>query len=171
VAEARSWGLVNVVLGVVLVALVAATAFFVSQGPGQDPGRVSAQRVSDEYAALTAAAGREAQAFLTVDYRHLDPTARAVLAGATGRFRTEYAKGLVHLRAAARHSRARSTGRVRVLGIGQLDARSAVVYVAADSTVSNTSTGHEPQPRYYRLRMDMKRVHGAWRTADLSFVS
>jgi Mce-associated membrane protein len=162
--------LVNAVLGVVLVALVAATAFFVSQAPGQDPGRASARRVSDEYAALTAAAGREARAFLTVDYRHLDPTTKTVLAGATGRFRAEYARSLVHLRAAARQSRARSTGRVRAVGVGQLDARSAVVYVAADSAVSNASTGHEPQQRYYRLRLDMRHVNGAWRTADLRFV-
>lgn len=169
--EARSWGLVNAVLAVVLVLLVAGAVVLGVTGSRQSPQQASAQAMSDEYAAVTAAARRETEAFLTVDYRNMEPTVKKVLAGATGAFKKEYAHSEINLRAAATQSKATSRGTVRAVGVGDIRVGSATVYVAADSTVSNKSTGQKPQPRYYRFQLDMTRVKGAWLTSDLQFVS
>lgn len=163
--------LLNVALAVLLVALVAAAVYIGVRGPGADPAAVSAAAVSHEYDDITAAARQETEAFLTVDYKDMDPTVNQVLAGATGQFEKEYEKAEVNLRSAAQQSRATSKGKVRSVGIGDLDGDSAIVYVAADSTVSNKSTGHQPQPRYYRFQLNMTRVGGTWLTANLQFVS
>lgn len=168
---ARSWGLVNVVLAVVLVVLVALVVVVLVGRPGQDPGVAAAASMSREYAAVTAAARKETEAFLSVDYKNMDPTVKTVLAGATGQFKKEYQKAEVNLRAAAHQSKATSTGTVRAVGIVDLGTGSATVYVAADSTVSNDSTGHKPQPRYYRFQLTMTLVKGTWLTSDLQFVS
>ena len=170
-AEPRSWGPVNGVLSVLLVVLVLATVFFAVRGTSEEPGTVAAAAMSRQYGAVTAAARQETEAFLTVDYRHLAPSANRVLAGATGQFKREYQEAEVHLRSAARQSKATSKGTVRAVGIGDLDGDSAIVYVAADSTVSNTSTGHKAEPRYYRLQLQMTKVGGTWLTANLQFVS
>lgn len=163
--------LLNGVLGVLLVALVAGTVVFVVRGPREEPGAAAAAAVSRQYDAITAAARAETTAFLTIDYRHPDPAIERVLHGATGPFKKEYSHAVARLRAAARHSRATSKGTVRAVGIGDLARDSAVVYVAADSTVSNRSTGRAPRPRYYRLQLTMTRVDGRWLTAGLRFVS
>lgn len=170
-SEARSWGLVNAVLAVVLVLLVAGAVVLGVSGAGQSPQEASAAAMSQEYDAVTAAARRETEAFLTVDYRNMAPTVKKVLAGATGAFKKEYARSEVNLRTAAHQSRASSKGTVRAVGIGDIGPSSATVYVAADSTVSNKSTGHKPQPRYYRFQLTMTRVKGTWLTSDLQFVS
>lgn len=163
--------LLNGVLGLLLVALVATPTSVVVREPGEDPGAVSAVAVSHEYDDITAAARQETAAFLSVDYRDLDPAINRVLAGATGRFEKEYRKAEAKLRSSARLSRATSRGKVRSVGIGALDRDSATVYVAADSIVSNTSTGHRPQQRSYRFRLRMTKVGGTWLTADLRVVS
>jgi Mce-associated membrane protein len=165
VADRRSRGRVNGVLGVLLIALVAATVFLLARGPQDSPGTRRARAMSATYEAVTAAARREAEAFLTVDYRDMAPTVHRVLAGATGQLRREYQRAAGELEAAARRSRAVSTGSVRVVGAG-----SAEVYVAADGRVSNTSTGRHAEPRAYRLRLTMTREHGRWLTSDLEFV-
>jgi Mce-associated membrane protein len=41
--------------------------------------------------------------------------------------------------------------------------------VVADSTVSNLNT-KSPQPRHYRLQLDLVRQGSRWLTSDLQFV-
>jgi Mce-associated membrane protein len=163
--------LLNGVLGVLLVALVATAAYVAVRGPAEDREAVPAAAASREYDDIIAAARQETEAFLTVDYKRMDPTVNRVLAGATGQFEKEYRKAEAQLRSDARRSKATSRGRVRAVGIGDLGGDSATVYVAGDGIVSNDSTGHEPQPRYYRFQLNMTKVGGRWLTADLRSVS
>jgi Mce-associated membrane protein len=44
------------------------------------------------------------------------------------------------------------------------------VIVVADSTVSNVNTP-SPQPRHYRIQLDLVRRGDTWLTSDLQFVS
>ena len=46
----------------------------------------------------------------------------------------------------------------------------ATVLVAANSTVTNTSTGSDGQVRYYRLRLELVREDDRWLTSDVQFV-
>ena len=116
------------------------------------------------------AARTEALAFLTVDHADMDPLIDAVLAGATGDFAEQYASQREKLTSEAIRTEATSTAEVVALGVGDLDDDSATVLVAANSTVTNTSTGSEGQVRYYRLRLDLVREDERWLTSNVQFV-
>ncbi|PKH41853.1 hypothetical protein CXG46_08320 [Nocardioides alpinus] len=116
------------------------------------------------------AARTEALAFLTVDHTDMDPLIDAVLAGATGEFKEQYESQREMLASEAVRTEATSAGEVVALGVGDLDDETATVLIAANSTVTNTSTGSEGQVRYYRLRLDLVREDDRWLTSNVQFV-
>lgn len=162
--DARGGRWVIGALAVVLVALLAAAGLLVTSRASVDDGLTTAQRDVAE------AARTEALAFLTVDHDDMDPLIDAVLAGATGDFKEQYESQRAMLTSEAERTEATSTGEVVSLGVGSVDDTSADVVVAANSTVTNTSTGSEPQVRYYRLRLDLVREGDRWLTSNLEFV-
>ena len=119
---------------------------------------------------VAAAARAEAVAFLTVDHEDMDPLIDAVLAGATGVFKEQYESQRERLEREAIRTEATSTAEVVALGVGDHDEDSATVLVAANSTVTNTSTGSEGQVRYYRLRLELVREDDRWLASDVQFV-
>ena len=151
-------------LAVVLLALLIVIGLLVASRAAGDDELAAAQRE------VARAARTEAVAFLTVDHEDMDPLIDAVLAGATGEFAEQYAAQREMLTSEAIRTEATSTGEVVALGVGDLDAESATVLVAANSTVTNTSTGPEGQVRYYRLRLDLVREDGRWLTSNVRFV-
>ena len=150
-------------LSVALVALLVAIGFVATSQDPVDDELTSAQRE------VAAAARTEALAFLTVDHTDMDPLIDAVLAGATGDFAEQYESQRDTLTSEAIRTEATSTGEVVALGVGDLDDDSATVLVAANSTVTNTSTGSNGQVRYYRLRLDLVRRGERWLTSDVQF--
>jgi len=100
----------------------------------------------------------------------MDPLIDAVLAGVTGDFRRQYAEERARLVRRTKRTNAVATGEVVALGVGDLDADSATVLVAANSDVSNTQTGDEPQTRYFRLCLDLVREGEQWLTSNVQFV-
>lgn len=151
-------------LALALVALLVAIGLVVSsRGSVDDDLTASQQQVA-------AAARAEALAFLAVDHTDMDPLVDAVLAGATGDFAEQYAAQRDTLTSEAIRTEATSTGEVVALGVGALKDDSATVLVAANSTVTNTSTGSEGQVRYYRLRLDLVREGERWLTSNVQFV-
>jgi Mce-associated membrane protein len=151
-------------LSLALVALLVAIGVVATSRDAVDDELTAAQRE------VAAAARAEALAFLTVDHTDMDPLIDAVLAGATGDFAEQYASQRDTLTSEAIRTRATSTGEVVALGVGDLDDDSATVLVAANSTVTNKSTGAEGQVRYYRLRLDLVREGGRWLTSNVQFV-
>jgi Mce-associated membrane protein len=151
-------------LAVALVALLVAIGVVVTSQDAVDDDLTSAQREVAEAARV------EALAFLTVDHTDMDPLIDAVLAGATGDFAEQYESQRDTLTSEAIRTEATSTGEVVALGVGDLDDDSATVLVAANSTVTNTSTGSEGQVRYYRLRLDLVREGERWLTSHVEFV-
>ena len=162
--SARGLGVLTWGLGVLLVALVAAIVVVLRSGPAVDEELTADQRE------VAAAARTEALAFLTVDHRNMDPLIDAVLAGATGGFKEQYADQRERLVREAKRTDAISTGEIVALGVGDLDADSATVLVAANSDVSNNRTGEEAQTRYFRLRLDLVRERDRWLTSNVQFV-
>jgi Mce-associated membrane protein len=165
-----SWRVANIVLIVVALILVATTVLFFTKGAAATPGASKAERLSREYKQVSAAAKAETLAFLTVDYKDMDPLIAKVLEGATGNFKTQYNQAKVTLKASAEQSKATSTGKVLTVGISDIDDTDAVVFVAANSQVTNASTKGKPQPRYYRLKLTMLRKGDTWLTSNLQFV-
>ena len=151
-------------LAVALVALLVAIGVVMSSQESVDDDLTAAQRE------VARAASTEALAFLAVDHTDMDPLIDAVLAGATGDFAEQYAAQRERLTSEAVRTEATSTGEVVALGVGELDEDSATVLIAANSTVTNSSTGSEGQVRYYRLRLDLVRDGGRWLTSDVEFV-
>lgn len=165
-----SWRLTNVVLGVLALILLATTVLFITKGASATPGDSRAETLSRAHKQVSKAARDQTLAFLTVDYKEMDPLIDKVLAGATGTFKEQYERAKVNLKASAQDSQATSTGKVLAVGVGDIDDTDAVVFVAADSEVSNTSTKGKPQQRYYRLKLTMIRKGDTWLTSNLQFV-
>lgn len=151
-------------LAAALVALLVAIGVVVASRESVDDDLSAAHRE------VAAAARTEAMAFLTVDHTDMGPLIDAVLAGATGGFAEQYASQRDTLTSEAIRTEATSTAEVVALGVGSLDEDTATVLVAANSTVTNSSTGSEGQVRYYRLRLDLVREGERWLTSNVEFV-
>jgi Mce-associated membrane protein len=162
---------VNLVLIAVALLLVAASCFFFVRAATATTKDSTEVILSKQYAAVTKAAREETLAFLTIDYRNMDKLIDKVIAGAAGTFKTQYSGSRANLKTSTREAQAVSSGAVKGVGIGEIDARTALVFVAADSQVTNKSTKGVAQPRYYRLRLTMVRQGTKWLTSDLQFVS
>ncbi len=115
------------------------------------------------------AATAEVVAFTTLDYRDIEPSVDRVLAGATGEFREQFEASRAQLEQLSTENESVSEGRVLKAGVVSMDEDSATVVVVADSQVTNKSTD-EPQPRHYRLQLDLVLEGDRWLTSDLQFV-
>ncbi|MCW2866077.1 MAG: hypothetical protein JWR20_265 [Marmoricola sp.] len=166
----RSWGTPNAALALLLLALVAVATVVVLRAPATGSGDAEATVVSARQRAVVAAARDEAAAFLTVDHRSTPVLAQRVLAGATGGFARSFRAGLADLTASVARSQATARPTLRAVGVRELSASEATVFVAADAQVSNRRTGGTEQARYYRLELHLVRQDGRWLTSDLSFV-
>jgi Mce-associated membrane protein len=160
--RAGRWAVVG--LSLALAALLVAIGLVATSQDQVDEDLTASQRDVAE------AARTEALAFLRVDHTDMDPLIDAVLAGATGDFAEQYESQRDTLASEAVRTRATSTGEVVALGVGDLDDDSATVLIAANSTVSNRSTGRKGQVRYYRLRLDLVREGERWLTSNVQFV-
>src|SRR3954469_2891823 len=162
----------------VLALLLAAACAAVVISPTAVPGTSEAERANDRVDAVTAAARQVTSAFLDVDYHDMDPRIAKVLALSTGTFKNQYTTAKVDLKAQAQQARAVADGAVRYVGVGDIDANRAVVYVAADTKVSNASIEQEKaagktvdDKRYYRFQLNLKKVGNRWLLDDLQFIS
>lgn len=159
---ARRLGWLAVALAVLVVALVCTG---VVVGLRWRDARAQERRYDD----VLAAARAETIAFTTLDYHDLNPSIDRVLAGATGDFKKQFAASREQLTSLSTQNRSVSRGRVLSAGVISMDQDSARVAVVADSTVTNVNAS-TPQPRHYRLALDLVLQDGQWRTSDLQFV-
>ena len=156
-------GRLDLLLGALVLALVVGGVVL--------GARWSEARATEQlYVDVRAAAKAEAVAFATLDHRTVEEDTARVLAGATGSFKRQFADSVDQLTELAVQNESVSTGKVLSVGVVSADADSARVVVVADSTVSNVNTP-SPQPRHYRIQMDLVRRGDAWLTSDLRFVS
>ena len=156
-------GRLDLLLGALVLALVAGVALL---GVRWSEARATEQRYVD----LRAAARAEAEAFTTLDHRTVEEDTQRVLDGATGSFKRQFAGSVDQLTELATQNESVSRGKVLSVGVVSADDDSARVIVVADSTVSNVNTP-SPQPRHYRIQMDLVRRGDTWLTSDLQFVS
>ena len=150
------------VLGVLLVALLVAGGVLGWQ-------LREATALQDARSAALQAATDHVDTFLTVDHRRVDQNIDAVLAGAAGEFKRQYAASRGRLADLVRQNRTRSTGEVLSAGVVSFDPDSARVIVVADSQVQNVASP-QPQPRHYRLQVDLAKLGGRWLMTGLEFV-
>jgi Mce-associated membrane protein len=165
-----SWRWANIVLMVLAVILVVTTVLLFTKGAAATPGDSKAETLSRQYKQITAAANKETLAFLTVDYKDMDPLIAKVLDGATGSFKQQYDGAKGTLKSTAQQGQSVATGDVKAVGIGDIDADTAVVFVAADGSVTNKSTKGKAQPRSYRFKLTMVHKGDKWLTSNLQIL-
>jgi hypothetical protein len=165
------------VLGVVAV-LLALACLVVLIWPTAVPGKSAAEKSDDRAVAVQSAASQVMKAFLDVDYRDMEPRVNKVLGMSTGAFKNQYTTAAADLKSQVQAAKTVATGAVLRVGIGDLNAHTAVVYVAADSKVSNTSIEQEKAQgqdangrRYYRFQLTLTKVGDRWLLSDLQGIS
>ena len=155
---------------VLALVLVATSALLFTRGAAATPGDSEAEALSRQYKDVSAAARDQTRAFLTVDYKNMDPLTDKVLAGATGTFKDQYQRARPNLKATAQQGRSVATGKVREVGIGDIDADAAIVFVAADGSVRNKNTKGKAEPRTYQFKLTMVHKGDKWLTSDLQIL-
>lgn len=132
-----------------------ATASALSHAQAQ---QLAADRALTEARTGALAAARTFAAELsTYDYRHLDSDFAAVLAHATGQFKTDFTKSSKDLEPSITQYQATSSGIVSAAGVTDATTTTATVIVFVDQTVTNSNS---PQPRVDRNRLRLTLTHG-----------
>ncbi len=125
----------------------------------------------DRYSDILASASKEADAFVNIRYDDAQASIDAVMAGATGDFRDQYAKSTDGVIKVLQDNKSVMTGEVLWTGVVAQDPDSATVIVATSGTVQNTQTENKPVARYFRLQLQLVSEKGKWLTSDLQFVA
>jgi Mce-associated membrane protein len=149
-------------LGVLLVALVVTAGVLGWQ-------LREAQAEEDRRVQIMQAATEHAVDFLSVDYRQVRRDTAKVIEGAAGQFRRQYVSSRGRLESLVRDNESVSRGKVLSVGLVSADADSARAIVVADSSVRNLASPR-PQPRHYRLQLDLVRQGERWLVSSLQFV-
>ena len=129
------------------------------------------EAVQQRYADIIDSASGEADAFVNIRYDDAQASIDAVMAGATGDFRDQYAKSTDGVIKVLQDNKSIMTGEVLWTGVVAQDPDSATVIVATSGTVQNTQTEDKPVARYFRLQLQLVLEEGRWLTSDLQFVA
>lgn len=151
-----------VALGVVVLALLAGAV-----ASGLDWRRTHA--AEDDGDAAVAAARAEVLALTSVSAKTTEDDIDRLLAGATSDFRDELERQTDAFRQALVSADVTSTGEVVSAGLSSLEDAKATVLVAASGTVANAKA-KQPEPRNYRMRVDLQKVQDRWLVSGLEFV-
>ncbi|HXH78516.1 hypothetical protein [Nocardioides sp.] len=157
----------NVVLMVLGLALGATVAFLVQS---EESTATEAEQHGQRSLDVTRAATAQVQAFLGIDHGNVDAQAQVVLDGATGEFKQQYAEELDSLRRSARAQQSTAEATVLEVGISDIDATTASVFVAADTVVTSNATDGTSRTVPWRIQLDMVKEGDRWLTAGLQFV-
>lgn len=160
----------HALLGVILLVLCGWLVLFAVQGSAAAPGSTPAEGRAQEQADITRAARAEALAFLEIDHKRMDELTDRVLAGATGDFKKQYETSLKSLKEASTSQESVSKGSINEIGLSEVDADSATVFVAAASKVQNKGTKGEVEDRSWRIKLSMVKEDSRWLVSQLEFV-
>jgi Mce-associated membrane protein len=160
----------HLLLYVVVLALTCACVYGGFLVRSEHDDRAAADATQERYGAVLRSATDESEALINIDYRDARASIDRVAAGATGAFAKQYdssTKGVIEL---LQQYKSVMKGDVIWAGVSSLDPDSASVIVATTGTVANTQSKNQPVARYFRMRLDLVLVDGAWKTKNLEFV-
>ena len=158
--------------GLLALALVlgAALAVLLTRGAEALPGDTEAERASQQYVDVSRAATAQVQAFLEIDHDNVNEQTALVLEGATGEFKKQYEAELDNLKASAADQESVASAEVLEVGISDISATAATVFVAANTEVVSKATQGKPRTVPWRIQLDMVQEGGRWLTSGLQFV-
>ncbi len=105
----------------------------------------------------------------SIDQEAFAEDVAAVLDGATGEFRSDFAARAGDLEQLLTENEVIAEGRVLEAGLVRSDRNSATALVVVDSTVRNTATP-DGRVNSYRMRLELEKVGDRWLTSVLEFV-
>lgn len=161
--KTRPWDLRRVVLVMVVVALLTVAA------QQAWSWRQSGERADDERAAV-AAATDEVVGLISISGTTSGEDLERLVEGATGSFRADLEEQGDRLKASLAKGKVAATGEVVSAGVAKIDQESATVVVAATGTVRNKGTAG-PEPRHYRLLVELAKEGDQWLVSGLEFVA
>ncbi len=176
-----SWRRVNAALAVVLALLVLALVVVLVLGNKVLPWTTASEQHTRQYDAVEQAASRAVLAFLNVDYRRMDAQIKQVESLSTGEFKTQYSGAAPQFKAAAQQAKAVTVGAVRYTAVNAVSGSRAVVLVAANTVVKNSSTTKQKSTSAcphtgarcdkYRFVVTLDRAGSGWKMSKLAGVS
>lgn len=169
------------VLAAVLVLAIAAAIVVAIGGRKVLPGTSPADRSEKQYVAVTGAARTALDAFLSVNYKDMDPLQDRLLNLSTGSFKKQYSAARVNIKAAAQTARVVATPTVREVGINQIKDGRATAVVAADLVRKNSATKKVKATKscphagakclYFRFTVELTKTADGWKLSDVEPVS
>ncbi|OCB22543.1 mammalian cell entry protein [Mycobacterium intracellulare subsp. yongonense] len=131
--------------------------------------RYADHRAAESRAAIVAVARQGAVNLTTIDFNTADADIKRILDGATGKFRQDFADRSQPFVEVVKQVKSKSVGTVTAAGVESDDGNQAQVLVAMSV---KTATEAEPQqdPREWRMRLNVQRVDGGLKVADVQFV-
>jgi len=166
----RPW-FVPALLTLVLVALLATSAVLWVQRDDTVDRDDSVGAPASASLGMVVAARQGAVAFFSLDYRHAQEDVDAVIALATGEFKTEYTAQSAEVVAAVTKNKLITTGAVPADGVAVEYAHrnQGQVLVAVDFTKAQGSG--DPVVERARARITLEKVDGIWLVANIRKVN
>lgn len=121
-------------------------------------------------AAASEVASSQVEKLITVSGAAAQESVDSLLDGATGDFRAELEAQADRLRDALTDGKVSTTGEVVSTGVVSATDDRVTVLVAATGSVRNKHTD-EPEPRNYRLSVDLEKMGDRWLVSGLEFVA
>jgi Mce-associated membrane protein len=119
--------------------------------------------------AVLSAARSEAVALTTLSYNSAAADLNRILAGATGKLRTQFEKEKAQLPTILARTKSVSHGTVLSSGLISLDGARAQALAAVDARVSGTDTGRTGVIKHYRMVITLQQVGSKWLASDVAF--
>lgn len=160
----------NAALAALAVLLAAACVFGGVLVRQERSDRQQAAAEQERYGDVLAAARKEIEAFVNIDYRNAQESIDAVAAGATGDFAKQYDSSAKNVLKILTRAKSVMDGTVVWAGVVDADRDSASVIVATNGTVANASTDNKPVARQFRIKVDLVLEDGDWLTNNVEFV-
>ena len=102
------------------------------------------------------------EALLGYDYRTMDESEAAILALATGGFRTQVREDFPGLKDQITELKAHADVTIKNVFTGEIDEDTASALVEVDQVVVTEANGAQVQPTIY-LKMDLVKLNGSWK--------
>lgn len=126
------------------------------------------RREHQHEAVLVEAARQGALNLTTVDYAHVDADVQRILDSATGDFRADFDQRAQPFIDVVRQAKSKTTGTVTAAGLESIDGDQARVLVAV--SVKTFGEQADPEPRRWRLRVDVQRDGDQVKVSNVQFV-
>ena len=128
-----------------------------------------ADQVRERAAQFATAAGQGVVNMTTLDFTKAEADVARVLDGSTGDFHADFASRVDDFTSVVRDSKVVTVGTVTATAVESMTADSAVVLVAATSTVTNAA-GTKEEPRKWRLSVTVTRDGDRLKMSKVEFV-